>query len=76
MPLVAAGLAYLLQLPPLSAAVVIMMASLPAGANAFLFASQSGHAVNAVSGAVAIGTALSVVTITAVLVAVQAAYRL
>jgi len=76
MPLVAAGLAYMLQLPPLSAAVVIMMASLPAGANAFLFASQSGHAVNAVSGAVAIGTALSVVTITAVLVAVQAAYRL
>lgn len=73
MPAIAAVLAGLFALPPLSAAVVILMAALPAGANAYLFASQAGRAVNAVSGAVAIGTALAVVTLTLILVAVKPA---
>ncbi|MBX9926380.1 MAG: AEC family transporter [Hyphomicrobiaceae bacterium] len=72
MPLVAAGFAVALNLPALSSAIVILMAALPAGANAYLFARQEGAVVNAVSGAVALGTALAVVTLTMILVALQA----
>jgi hypothetical protein len=73
MPLVAAGLATALALPPLSASVVVLMAALPAGANAYLYSAQSGHAVAAASSAVALGTALSAVTLTLVLVLVKGA---
>lgn len=71
MPAVAALLAVAFQLPPLSASVVIMMAALPAGANAYLFSSGSGRVVNAVSGAVALGTALSAISLTLILLALQ-----
>jgi predicted permease len=71
MPAIAAGLAFALALPPLSFAVVVMMAALPAGANAYLFSSHTGHAVNVASGAVAIGTAVSAVTLSLILLALK-----
>ncbi len=74
MPLVAAALALALQLPALSTAIVILMAALPAGANAYLFARQEGRVLNAVSGAVALGTALAIVTLTGILVVLQARF--
>lgn len=68
MPLIAALLAYeVFGLPRVSAEVVALMAALPAGANSYLFAVKSGRAVNSASGAVALGTALSAVTLSLVI---------
>lgn len=72
MPIVAALFALALGLPALSAQVVVLIAALPAGANAYLFSVQTGRVVNAVSGAIAIGTALGAVTLTLVLLALKA----
>ena len=66
MPAIAAILAfYVLALPPISAAVVVLLAAMPTGANAYLFAAQNGRLVNAVSGAVALGTMLAALTLPA-----------
>lgn len=53
---------HVLELAPVAAAVVILFAAMPTGANAYVFAGRDGHAVNSASGAVALGTALAVVT--------------
>lgn len=58
---------HLFSLPPLWAGVAVLFAACPPGANAFLFASQYDAAKNSVSGAVALGTALSAVTVSLVL---------
>lgn len=42
--------------------VIVILAAMPAGANAFLFAAKEGRAVNSASGAVALGSALAAVT--------------
>jgi malonate transporter and related proteins len=69
MPLIAAGLAtQVFHLPFVSAACVVLMAALPAGANAYLFAAKAGRATNSASAAVAIGTALSSLTLAAVII--------
>ncbi len=63
MPAVAAVIAYwLLGLPPVSAGVIVLFAAMPAGVNAYLFANRYGRAVNSASGAIALGTLLSVAT--------------
>lgn len=63
MPLVAWIIAFhVLALPPVAAGVVVIFAATPTGANAYLFANQYGRAMNSASGAVALGTALSLVT--------------
>ncbi len=68
MPAVAWVLAdQIFELPPLWTGVAVILAACPTGANAFLFASQYERAVASVSGSVALGTVLSVVTITALL---------
>lgn len=67
MPLVAALLAFALGLPKLSAQIVVLMAALPAGANAYLFSMASGRATNSIPAAVAIGTALSSLTLAALI---------
>jgi len=54
-------------LPARWTGVVVILAACPTGANAFLFASQYERAVASVSGSVALGTILSVVTITVLL---------
>lgn len=56
-----------LDLPPLVAGVIILFAATPTGANAYLFARQHGRAVNSASASVALGTALSLVTASCVL---------
>ena len=65
MPAVAWVLAvWLLALPKVTAGVVLVFAAMPAGANAYLFAERTGRVVNSTSGAIALGTLLSVGTIT------------
>ena len=69
MPLVAAALAtQIFHLPPVSTACVVLMSALPAGANAYLFAANAGRAMNSASGAVAIGTAISSLTLAAMII--------
>lgn len=57
----------LLHLPPIAAGVVILFAAMPPGVNAYLFATQYKASIEAVSGAVALGTAISMITIPLVL---------
>lgn len=72
MPLIAWSVTtQVLELPPLVASVIIVFAATPTGANAYLFARQHGRAVNSASAAVALGTAISVFTATAVLLALS-----
>ncbi len=67
MPLVAWYLAtQVVGLPSIAAAVVIIFAATPTGANAYLFATRSGRVVHSASGAVALGTLLSVVMLSAI----------
>ncbi len=54
--------AIVFQLPPLEVGVITVFAAMPTGANAYLFAEKHGRATNSASGAVALGTLLSVVT--------------
>lgn len=54
-------------LPTVAAAVVTIFAATPTGANAYLFATRNGRVVNSASGAVALGTLLSLGTISALI---------
>lgn len=54
-------------LPPVQTGVVVLFAGLPAGANAYIFAQQHRAAVPVASGAIVLGTALSIVTISVTL---------
>ena len=57
MPAIAWVLAFwVFQLPPVAAGVVVLFASMPAGANAYIFATRYERVVNSTSGAVALGT--------------------
>ncbi|WP_027520596.1 AEC family transporter [Bradyrhizobium sp. Ec3.3] len=68
MPLFAWTLAFpLLHLPPLVGNVIVLFASMPAGANAYLFATQYRQLTNSTSAAVAVGTLLSAVTLPAII---------
>jgi malonate transporter and related proteins len=53
---------YVVTLPPLWTKIAVLFASMPAGANAFLFAQTHDEAVPAVSGAIAIGTGLAAIS--------------
>jgi malonate transporter and related proteins len=65
LPAVVYGLAvHVFALPRTAAEVALIFASVPAGANAFLFAERSQRVVNSTSGAVALGTLLGAVTST------------
>ncbi len=54
--------AKLLGLGGVALGVVVVMAAMPTGANAFLFATKEGRAVNSASGAVALGSLLAAAT--------------
>lgn len=70
MPLVAWVLAtQVFELAPIQTAVVVLMAGMPTGANGFLFADRYGLAVGTTSAAVALGTAISFVTLTVLIYA-------
>jgi predicted permease len=75
MPAAAWTLAHLLQLPPLVAAVVVLFAAMPTGANAYIFAVQYQRLVNPVSGAVALGTMLAAATLPLIVVLMTVAPR-
>lgn len=51
--------------------VIAIMAAMPTGANAFIFATRRGRAVNSASGAVALGTVLTFVTAAVVIALVE-----
>ncbi len=59
------------HLPRASAEVAIIFASMPAGANAFLFAERTRRVVNSTSGAIALGTLLGAVTSTIVIASLR-----
>jgi malonate transporter and related proteins len=54
---------YLVGLEPFWTQVVLVLAAMPTGANAYLFAERYGTGTAAVSGAIAVGTALSLITL-------------
>lgn len=71
-PAIAWGFAFhVFDLPPLWAGVAVLLAACPPGANAYLFATRYEAATGSVSAAVALGTALSVVSVTLILVLLQ-----
>jgi malonate transporter and related proteins len=72
MPAIAWTFAYLLQLPPIVAGVVVLFAAMPTGANAYIFAVQYQRLVNPVSGAVALGTMLAALTLPLIVLLVTA----
>jgi hypothetical protein len=53
---------FVIDLPPLWAKLAVLFAAMPTGANAFLFAQRNDEAVPAVSGAIALGTALAAIS--------------
>lgn len=67
-PLVAAFMAFVVfKLPNLQANIVVLFACLPPGANAYLFATRYKASVAPVSGAIAVGTFVSLFSISVVL---------
>ena len=75
MPGLAWMFAYFLQLPPIVAGVVVLLAAMPTGANAYIFAVQYQRLVNPVSGAVALGTMVAAMTLPLVVLLVTSAPR-
>ena len=65
--LVFLALYYIISVPPLWAKVALLLAAMPTGANAFLFAHRNEESVPAVSGAVAVGTGLAAITVSLLL---------
>ena len=65
--LVFLALFYLISVPPLWAKIAILLAAMPTGANAFLFAHRNEESVPAISGSVALGTALAAITVSLLL---------
>mgnify|MGYP001484362579 CR=1 FL=1 len=61
---------FVFVLPPLWSAIAILFASMPVGANAFMFAAKYDRVVGSVSAAIGITTALSIVSVFAVLYAI------
>ena len=67
-PVLTAFLAfYIFDLAPVYAGVAILFACMPTGVNAYLFAAKYDTGVAPVSGAIAIGTAISIFTVSLVL---------
>ena len=67
-PIIAAIMAFwVFNLPPLTASVVVLFASMPPGANAFLFASRYKAAIAPVSGAIALGVLIALFSVSVIL---------
>ena len=58
---------YVVSIPPFWAKIAILLAAMPTGANAFLFAHRNEESVAAVSAAIALGTGLAAITISVLL---------
>ncbi len=74
MPALVLGTAWLFGLPPLTAKVAVAAASLPAGVNSYLIATQFGTGQALASNGMTIGTAMAVVTTTLWLAIAQAVF--
>lgn len=59
---------HVFALPPVWAGVAVLFAACPPGANAYLFASRYDAATGSISAAVALGTVLSIFSVTLILV--------
>ena len=68
MPALVWAACWLLEVPAMDTAVAVLVAAMPTGANAFLLAQRYRVAAEASGAAVLLGTLLSVVTISALLV--------
>lgn len=62
---------YYLGLSPFETAVIALLAAMPTGANAYIFANRSGVAEDSVSGAVAVSTIISAATVPVVLLLIE-----
>jgi hypothetical protein len=60
---------HLFGLPPLWSAIAVLLAAMPVGANAYLFAARYDRAAAPVSAAIAASTVVAVVTVSALLLA-------
>jgi len=58
---------YIISVPPLWAKIALLLAAMPTGANAFLFAHRNEESVPAVSAAIALGTGLAAITVSLLL---------
>lgn len=68
MPLTAYVLGhFIIGLPPTTTAILTLMASVPTGVNAYLFANRHERAVNSTSGAIALGTAIGAITVSLII---------
>lgn len=67
LPVLVWGLAHLAGLGPMPAAVAVLTAGMPTGANAFFLARRTGTLAAASAGTVVVSTALSVLTLSAIL---------
>ena len=56
---------YIVGLDPFWTEIALVLAAMPTGANAYLFAERYGTGAATVSGAVALGTTLSLITLSA-----------
>jgi malonate transporter len=65
--LVFLALYYIVSVPPFWAKIALLLAVMPTGANAFLFAHRNEESVPAVSGAIALGTGLAAITVSLLL---------
>jgi len=65
---------WVFELPLLWASALFLFTSMPVGANAFVFAALYDRAVGSVSAAIAVSTAIAVVSLTIVLAIVQAGW--
>ena len=73
MPLLVFLLArYVISIPPFWANIAVLLAAMPTGANAFLFAHRNDESVAAVSAAIALGTGLAAITISILLYFIDA----
>ena len=66
---------HVLRLPPLDVGVVTILAAMPVGANAYLFAAANDRQPAAVSGSIAATTPLALLTVTALLIFLGPASR-
>lgn len=67
LPVLVWGLAHLAGLGAMPAAVAVLAAGMPTGANAFFLARRTGAMAAASAGTVVVSTALSVLTLSAIL---------
>ena len=66
-PAITYAMAVMFGLPRTALEVAVIFASMPAGANAYLFAQRTQRVVNSTSGAIALGTLLGAVTATLII---------